>query len=85
MGKQFMVSRLQALAQTQRLHLPQTSEAEAVRKELRDYEIKVGDDGLDTYGAFRTGKHDDLVTALGLATQPPPRRTESFSLGRLFG
>ena len=25
----------------------------------------------DTYGAFRVGSHDDLVTALGLATQPP--------------
>jgi hypothetical protein len=24
-------------------------------------------------GAFRTGKHDDLVTALGLATQATPQ------------
>ena len=74
LGKAWMVSRLQALAQTQRLHLPQTAEAEATRKELLDYEIRVSDDGPDTYGAFRTGRHDDLVTALGLAVQPLPPR-----------
>jgi hypothetical protein len=72
-GKSWMVSRLQALAQTNRLHLPRTAEAEATRDELLAYEIKVDQDGADTYGA-RTGKHDDLVTALGLATQPPVQR-----------
>src|SRR5205814_9069234 len=71
LGKAWMVSRLQALAQTGRLHLPQTDEAEAARKELLDYEIRVDDDGHDTYGAFKTGRHDDLVTALGLAVQKP--------------
>ena len=71
LGKAWMVSRLQALAQTHRLHLPQTDEAEATRKELLDYEIRVSEDGHDTYGAFKTGKHDDLVTALGLAVQKP--------------
>jgi hypothetical protein len=69
LGKQWMVSRLQALAQTNRLHLPRTSEAEAARYELLDYEIRVSEDGHDNYGAFKVGKHDDLVTALGLATQ----------------
>lgn len=69
LGKAWMVSRLQALAQTGRLHLPQTGEAEAARRELLDYEIRVSDDGVETFGAFR-GKHDDLVTAIGLATQP---------------
>jgi hypothetical protein len=71
LGKAWMVSRLQAIAQSGRLHLPKTSEAEATRQELLDYEIRVSDDGADTYGAFKTGRHDDLVTALGLATQPP--------------
>jgi len=72
LGKAWMVSRLQVLAQSGRVHLPRTKEAEATRSELLDYEIRVSDDGHDTYGAFRTGKHDDLVTALGLATQAPP-------------
>ena len=38
-------------------------------KELLDYEIRVTEDANDHYGAFRVGAHDDLVTALGLATQ----------------
>jgi hypothetical protein len=36
--------------------------------------MPLDDDRLDTYGAFRTGRHDDLVTALSLATQPPAER-----------
>jgi hypothetical protein len=36
---------------------------------LEDYEIRVSEDANDKYGAFRTGAHDDLVTALGLAVQ----------------
>lgn len=72
LGKAWMVSRLQVLAQSGRIHLPKTAEAEATRRELLEYEIRVSEDAHDTYGAFRTGKHDDLVTALGLATQAPP-------------
>jgi len=65
-GKAFLVSRLQALLQTSRLKLPQTTEAEQLARELQNYEIRVDDDANDRYGAFRTGTHDDLVTALGL-------------------
>ena len=38
-------------------------------KELINYEIRVTQDANDRYGAFRVGAHEDLVTALGLATQ----------------
>lgn len=69
LGKAWLVSRLQVLLQDGRLHLPRTAEAEALAKELLDYEIRVDQDGNDRYGAFRVGTHDDLVTALGLATQ----------------
>ena len=69
LGKALLVSRLQALLQTRRLHLPRTREAEALRQELLDYEIRVGENANDRYGAFRVGTHDDLVTALGLAVQ----------------
>jgi hypothetical protein len=41
--------------------------------ELVNYEIKVSEGGMDVYGAFRVGTHDDLVTALGLAVQGDPR------------
>jgi hypothetical protein len=71
-GKGFLVSRLKALAQTGRLHLPRTAEALAMQQELLDYEIRVDADANERYGAFRVGAHDDLVTALGLAVQTDP-------------
>jgi hypothetical protein len=75
---------LQALLQTSRLKLPQTREAEALAKELQDYEIKVDENANDKYGAFRVGAHDDLVTALGLCVvyqKPPSRVLRSYSGG----
>ncbi len=69
LGKAWLVSRLQVLLQTGLILLPRTAEAEALARELLDYEIKVDQNANDTYGAFKVGAHDDLVTALGLATQ----------------
>jgi hypothetical protein len=70
LGKAWLVSRMQALFQGERLHLPPGHpEAETLVKELLDYEIRVDQDANDKYGAFKVGTHDDLVTALGLATQ----------------
>ena len=83
LGKAYLVARLQTLLQTSRLHLPRTTEAEQLAKDLLDYEIRVETDANDRYGAFKVGARDDLVTALGLAVhyEPPgpgiwvPRRT----------
>jgi Terminase RNaseH-like domain len=69
LGKAYLVSRLQMLLQSARVHLPRTAEAEALAAELMDYEIRVDENANDKYGAFKTGAHDDLVTALGLAVQ----------------
>lgn len=67
-GKGALVSRCQALLQTGRLVLPaRHPEVPALVKELETYQIKVDPDGDAKYGAFRTGTHDDLVTAVGLA------------------
>lgn len=71
LGKAWLVSRLQALLQTRRLHLPDTPVARQLAKELQDYEIKIDQNANDTYGAFKVGTHDDLVTALGLTVQGP--------------
>jgi hypothetical protein len=71
LGKAWLVSRLQALLQTGRILLPKTMEARTLAQELLDYEIHVDEKANDTYGAFKVGSHDDLVTALGLAVQPP--------------
>lgn len=69
LGKAWLVSRLQALLQTERIHLPDTPEAKVLAKELLDYEIRLEENANDKYGAFKVGTHDDLVTALGLAVQ----------------
>jgi hypothetical protein len=71
LGKAYLVSRLQALLQSERLHLPKTPEAQQLAKELLDYEIKIDQNANDLYGAFKVGTHDDLVTALGLAVHAP--------------
>ena len=75
LGKAHLVSRLQVLLQNGHLLLPKTEEAHLLAQELLDYEIKPDPDGDEKAGAFRVGSHDDLVTALGLATQPvvPPQ------------
>jgi hypothetical protein len=78
LGKAYLVSRLQALLQSGRLHLPKTTEAEVLARELLDYEIKIDRDANGTYGAFKVGTHDDLVTAVGLATQATPRQWRAW-------
>lgn len=72
LGKAWVVARLQALLQTGRVFLPRMSEAEILAKELIDYQIEVEPDANERYGAFTVGTQDDLVTALGLATQGLP-------------
>jgi hypothetical protein len=67
-GKAFLVNRLQTLFQSDRIDLPQSSESLAMREELLNFDIKVDPDGDAKFGAFKTGTHDDLVTAIGLAT-----------------
>jgi hypothetical protein len=73
-GKGWLVGQLQVLLQSGRIHLPQTAKAAALAEELLNYEIRVSENAGDTYGAFKVGTHDDLVTALGLAAQPLPPR-----------
>jgi hypothetical protein len=75
-GKEWMVSRLQALMQTTRIQLPSTNEAQALANELRVYDAGVSQQGTFTAGA-KTGKHDDLVTAVGLSVLEPGRSTRS--------
>jgi hypothetical protein len=72
LAKAFLVSRLQSLLQAGRVHGPDTKEMAATLEELKVYEIKVSDDGADQYGAFKTGTHDDLATALGLSCLEDP-------------
>ena len=66
LGKERLVCRLQAMLRSGQLHLPAGREAEALASELLNYEIRVGRNARARFGAFRSGTHDDLVTALGL-------------------
>jgi hypothetical protein len=83
LGKAFLVSRLQALLQGQRIHAPDTPEVRATVDELKVYEIKVTQDGKDTYGA-EVGAHDDLATALGLACLHDPIGLAARHSERMF-
>ena len=74
LGKAYLVSRLQMLLQTARLHLPKTAESHKLAQDLLDYEIQVDEKANERYGAFSVGTQDDLVTALGLAVNKEPRR-----------
>jgi hypothetical protein len=69
LGKAWLVSRLQVLLQTGRLHLPRTTESELLAADLLDFEVEVAADANERFGAFRVSARDDLITALGLAVQ----------------
>jgi len=80
LGKAWLVARLQTLLQTGQLHLPRTPDAEQLAEDLLDFEIQVSDEASDRPGAFPVGRHDDLVTALGLAIQEDPPRWSLSSI-----
>lgn len=69
LGKAWITAHLQGLLQTGRLHLPKTRETQELAKELEDFKPPIDENANERYGAFRVGTHDDLVTAIGLATQ----------------
>ena len=85
MGKAYMVSRVQALLQQKHIDLPAGDlEVDAMVAELKAYDIRVDQDGRDTYGAFKVGAHDDLATALGLAVLEDPAQYTITVGPRLF-
>lgn len=62
-----LVSRLQALMHTGRLHMPDTLPlAKTFRRELLDFRVSYTAIGNATFGA-REGAHDDLILAVALA------------------
>lgn len=66
-SKMYLVSRLQAILQANRLDAPRDPLMDAMIAELKVYEIRTkADTGNDEFGAFQVGTHDDLVTALAL-------------------
>lgn len=95
--KRDIVALLQLFLQQRRIKIaPMLREAQILLKELKDFRVRISDStGHDSYGAWRSGEHDDLVLAAGIAvwfgnrTKPlPPGPPEELppvgSLAREF-
>ncbi len=66
--KRDLVTALQLSFQSGRIEIAAgTDHAQTLVAELADFRVRIGASGLDTYGAWREGAHDDLVLALALA------------------
>jgi hypothetical protein len=66
--KRDIVSTLQLLLQQRRIKIaPGLRDADILLKELQNYKIHISESGHDSYGTWRSGDHDDLVFAVGLA------------------
>ncbi len=68
-----LVSRLQMLLQTGRILLPTTPDAVALAEDLRGYELTPAQAADEVAAPFAVGRHDDMITALGLAVEREPR------------
>jgi hypothetical protein len=67
-AKGLLCSTVQSLLQGGRLRVaPGLELAETLRDELLNFEVKVTEAANETYGCWRSGKHDDLVLAVALA------------------
>jgi hypothetical protein len=64
-GKQDLVSTLAGTLNSGTLHLQ--SDASDLVEEVQNYEVRTSEAGRDSYGVFKTGAHDDEVTALALS------------------
>lgn len=66
--KRDLVSNLQLLFQQRRLRIPTNlRESDILIQELRSFRVQISDAGHDSYGAWRSGEHDDMVLAVALA------------------
>lgn len=66
--KRDLVGVVQVALQNRRLQIAAgLPDAAVLTSELQNFQVKITDAANDTYGAWRTGTHDDLVLALALA------------------
>jgi hypothetical protein len=73
LGKAYLVSRMTTLLQSAFLHMPRTAEADTLARELLAYEVHLVENADARQGAFKIGLYDELITAVGLATQKEPK------------
>jgi hypothetical protein len=84
MGKQYLVSNLVQVMQTDRLKVDESAEGKALRAELGVYELRVNENANVQFGAFKAGTHDDLVTALGLSVLYDRNRTLDVPVSQII-
>jgi Terminase RNaseH-like domain len=66
--KRDLVSAIQILLQSRCLSIaPALPDADLLKQELANFQVKITAAAHDTYGAWREGSHDDLVLALAVA------------------
>jgi hypothetical protein len=66
--KKDLVGIVQVLIESGRLKVaPKLPEAQTLMTKLQNFQMKITTAGNDTYEAWRTGTHDDLVLAVALA------------------
>ena len=66
--KRDLVTGLQVLLEQEELRIPKNlCGGQDLVKELMSMQVRVSESGHDSYGALRSGDHDDLVLALALA------------------
>jgi hypothetical protein len=66
--KRDLVGAVVVLLHTERLKIAKAlPDAAILQDELLNFQVKITDDATDTYGAWRTGTHDDLVLAVAVA------------------
>lgn len=68
LSKAELISTAQVTLQSKRLRVsPRLPEAATLIKELEGYQVRIGDQGRESFGAWREGQHDDLLLATALA------------------
>jgi len=86
LGKAFLVTRLKTLLQAGRLHFPENEASSKWVEELSAFNTPRDEKANERYGAFRVGHRDELVTAVGLATQvDQPDTTSVWDLADTWG
>ncbi len=79
--KKELVSTVQVCLQSSALHIARAlPDARVLTEELVNFQVKITTAANETYGEWRTGKHDDLVLALALALWYAPRHIAAWDL-----
>lgn len=84
-AKGLLCSKVQSLLQGGRLKIsPALELAATLQDELLNFEVKVTESANETYGCWRSGKHDDMVLSIALACwvadiAEPPGALQAFN------